>query len=157
MSVKPPGSFWFPHLCRKPEINVSLLAPRQKTIAASARRSLNGRFVTPGEPRRCHVCDLLTARGDEKLCARLWCQQAEASLYINVKIGCFCRSAPHPPHHHHRLGLVRGIYGAGGCFRYPGGFLNVSRARWLAELKLQHFYGLDLLCENCSADVSLFL
>lgn len=44
--------------------------------------------------------------------------------------------------------------GGGACFPFPARFLNVTRAPDLGELT--RFYGLDLVCEKCSPDVSSF-
>lgn len=47
--------------------------------------------------------------------------------------------------------------GGGACFPFPARFLNVTRALDLGVVTLQHFYGLDLVCEKRSTDVYLFL
>lgn len=72
-------------------------------------------------------------------------------IYLSVFEGLTCYLYPSSSQ------LCQGKFRGGACFHLSAGFLNVTRALDLEELTLQHFYGLDLVCEVCSPDVSLFL
>lgn len=146
--MKPAGTvseLWFlkfPHLCRRPEINSFLLkSPGWWKIF------LNGRFATP-PVQRCGRCSGSVCRRHPRAGGNLPVYKCNlnitiACIYLSVFEGLTCCLCAPPPRR------CRRNLGGGACF--PWFALD------LGELTLQRFYGLDLVCEKCSTDVSLFL